>query len=69
MCMAMDIARGMEYLHDRRPPIIHRDLKSPNLLVDRDYTVKVSRLSPIVVLLPQLPQLAIKRQGYMGPAW
>ncbi|XP_049935972.1 probable serine/threonine-protein kinase SIS8 isoform X2 [Nymphaea colorata] len=39
--MAMDIARGMNYLHHCNPPIIHRDLKSSNLLVDRNWTVKV----------------------------
>lgn len=39
--MALDIAKGMNYLHSCRPPIIHRDLKSDNLLVDHDFTVKV----------------------------
>ncbi|KAK9832796.1 hypothetical protein WJX81_001956 [Elliptochloris bilobata] len=39
--MATDTARGMNYLHSCRPPIIHRDLKSPNLLVDKDFTIKV----------------------------
>jgi serine/threonine protein kinase len=34
-------AKGMNYLHRRSPPIVHRDLKSPNLLVDKKYTVKV----------------------------
>lgn len=34
-------AKGMNYLHRRNPPIVHRDLKSPNLLVDKKYTVKV----------------------------
>jgi len=41
MQMALDVARGMNYLHSGRPPIIHHDLKSPNLLVDKDFTVKV----------------------------
>lgn len=32
----------MNYLHQMKPPIVHRDLKSPNLLVDDSYTVKVT---------------------------
>ncbi|XP_059072687.1 uncharacterized protein LOC131066764 isoform X2 [Cryptomeria japonica] len=39
--MALDVARGMSYLHRRKPPIIHRDLKSSSLLVDKNWTVKV----------------------------
>ncbi|KAF5941549.1 hypothetical protein HYC85_019191 [Camellia sinensis] len=35
------LARGMNYLHHYNPPIIHRDLKSSNLLVDKNWTVKV----------------------------
>lgn len=35
-------ARGMAYLHAFHPPIIHRDLKSHNLLVDRFWNVKVA---------------------------
>jgi hypothetical protein len=31
--LALEIARGMKYLHGITPAIIHRDLKSPNILV------------------------------------
>jgi serine/threonine protein kinase len=32
--MLRDIASGMVFLHSRRPPIVHGDLRSPNLLLD-----------------------------------
>ena len=40
--MLRDAAIGMHYLHTRSPPIIHRDLKSPNLLVTTDWGIKVA---------------------------
>ncbi|XP_038699348.1 serine/threonine-protein kinase EDR1 isoform X2 [Tripterygium wilfordii] len=39
--MAVDVAKGMNYLHTSHPTIVHRDLKSPNLLVDKNWVVKV----------------------------
>ncbi|KAL5559267.1 hypothetical protein UlMin_035478 [Ulmus minor] len=39
--MALDVAKGMNYLHISNPTIVHRDLKSPNLLVDKNWVVKV----------------------------
>jgi serine/threonine protein kinase len=30
---ALQIAQGMEYLHTRNPMVVHRDLKSPNVLL------------------------------------
>eukprot|EP01090_Pellita_catalonica_P021978 TRINITY_DN8376_c0_g1_i1.p1 TRINITY_DN8376_c0_g1~~TRINITY_DN8376_c0_g1_i1.p1 ORF type:complete len:930 (+),score=157.90 TRINITY_DN8376_c0_g1_i1:46-2835(+) len=40
--MARQAAQGMAYLHQSNPPIVHRDLKSLNLLVDENYNVKVA---------------------------
>ncbi|KAJ4460029.1 putative Serine/threonine-protein kinase CTR1 [Paratrimastix pyriformis] len=39
---ALHTARAMNYLHSFAPPLIHRDLKSPNLLVDKNWVVKVA---------------------------
>jgi len=32
--VALDIAKGVLYLHNQSPPILHRDLKSLNILLD-----------------------------------
>lgn len=43
MKMATDAALGMNWLHEMRPErVLHRDLKSNNLLVDNMYRVKVA---------------------------
>lgn len=33
MKIALDMAYGLEYMHGINPPLLHRDLKSPNVLV------------------------------------
>ncbi|CAM6094512.1 unnamed protein product [Calypogeia fissa] len=41
--MALQAARGIEYLHTyAEPPVIHRDIKSSNLLLDAKGSVRVS---------------------------
>jgi len=37
--IALDIVRGMNYLHDHK--VIHRDLKSPNVLITEDWTAQL----------------------------
>ncbi len=31
--IALDVARGMHYLHSLTPPLLHRDLRSPNVFL------------------------------------
>lgn len=38
----LDTAKGMNYLHQFKRPILHRDMKSPNLLVQKDFSIKIS---------------------------
>ncbi|KAG1358940.1 putative receptor-like protein kinase [Cocos nucifera] len=43
MKIALDTARGLEYLHEHcSPPVIHRDLKSSNILLDSEFNAKIS---------------------------
>lgn len=39
--IAMDTAKGVFYLHSFKPPILHRDLKSLNLLLDDSWRTKL----------------------------
>ena len=43
--IAAGVARGMLYLHKQSPAVMHRDLKSPNVLIVRSVAVTVSRAS------------------------
>ncbi|PQQ08304.1 putative leucine-rich repeat receptor-like serine/threonine-protein kinase [Prunus yedoensis var. nudiflora] len=41
--VAIDAAQGLEYLHhDCMPPIIHRDVKSTNILLNKNFKAKIS---------------------------
>ncbi|KAI7838908.1 hypothetical protein COHA_007314 [Chlorella ohadii] len=41
LAMACDATRGLLYLHVSSPPIVHSDVKSPNVLVDHNWNAKV----------------------------
>ncbi|XP_019708334.2 LOW QUALITY PROTEIN: serine/threonine-protein kinase-like protein CCR4 [Elaeis guineensis] len=76
--VALDAARGIEYLHAYAvPPIIHRDIKSSNILLDATWTAKVadfglSLLSPSSddedTRDPSSPRAA-GTVGYMDPQY
>eukprot|EP00930_Biecheleria_cincta_P032023 TRINITY_DN22223_c0_g2_i1.p1 TRINITY_DN22223_c0_g2~~TRINITY_DN22223_c0_g2_i1.p1 ORF type:complete len:472 (+),score=83.81 TRINITY_DN22223_c0_g2_i1:39-1418(+) len=39
---ARELLEGLEYLHSRRPPVLHRDIKGGNVLVSADCHVKLA---------------------------
>ena len=71
--VALDVARGMEYLHNlAHQSFIHRDLKSSNILLDQDYRAKVSDFG-LVKLAPDGKNSVVTRLagtfGYLAPEY
>ena len=40
----LDVAKGLNYLHCKRPPIVHRDLTANNILLTSNFIAKISDL-------------------------
>jgi len=40
--IAIDIAKGLSFLHSLNPPILHRDLKTANCLCNEYFEVKLA---------------------------
>ncbi|KAK6161600.1 hypothetical protein DH2020_004981 [Rehmannia glutinosa] len=66
MKIALDVARGLEYLHEHcHPPVIHRDLKSSNILLDSNFNAKLSDFGLAVLDGPRNKN-NIKPSGTLG---
>ncbi|ORX82956.1 kinase-like protein [Basidiobolus meristosporus CBS 931.73] len=61
-----DIAFGVTYLHTRRPSIIHRDMKSMNILISADYRAKINDFG-LARIRPRLNTLVHTQCG--TPNW
>ncbi|XP_038903718.1 receptor-like kinase TMK3 [Benincasa hispida] len=71
--IALDVARGMEYLHSlAHQSFIHRDLKSSNILLGDDFRAKVSDFG-LVKLAPDGERSVVTRLagtfGYLAPEY
>ncbi|QPB44429.1 Ser/Thr protein kinase [Medusavirus stheno T3] len=67
LAMARDAAAGICYLHGSNPPIIHRDIKSSNLLVNEYYTVKVSDFGFARIKQDNVTMTHCGTSGWMAP--
>ncbi|ONK57836.1 uncharacterized protein A4U43_C09F4690 [Asparagus officinalis] len=72
--IAVQAARGLEYLHGYAcPPVIHRDIKSSNILIDEEHNARVSDfglslLGPTGSSSP-LSELPAGTLGYLDPEY
>ncbi|KAH9618912.1 hypothetical protein KSS87_008436 [Heliosperma pusillum] len=69
--IALDISNGIEYLHEGAvPPVLHRDLKSANILLDRTMRAKVADFGLSKEEVYDGRKSSLKgTYGYMDPAY
>ncbi|XP_010533305.1 PREDICTED: serine/threonine-protein kinase At3g07070 [Tarenaya hassleriana] len=74
MKIALGAAKGLEYLHDKAdPPVIYRDLKSSNILLNGDYEAKLSdfglaKLGPVGEM-QHVSSRVMGTYGYCAPEY
>ncbi|KAJ6956222.1 hypothetical protein NC652_007348 [Populus alba x Populus x berolinensis] len=71
--IALDSARGLEYIHEHTVPVyIHRDIKSANILIDKNFRGKVADFGLTKLTEvggASLPTRLVGTFGYMPPEY
>ncbi|KAK4421364.1 LysM domain receptor-like kinase [Sesamum alatum] len=71
--IALDSARGLEYIHEHTVPVyIHRDIKSANILIDKNFRAKVADFG--LTKLTEVGSASLQTRlvgtfGYMPPEY
>jgi len=73
LSVAVDSALGLSHLHGSRPQVFHRDVKTQNILMDRNGTGKVADFGLALLAQPHQKQMAVLETsgtiGYADPLY
>lgn len=65
--ICVGVASGLAFLHEEvRPPIIHRDIKASNILLDKDLTPKISDFGLAKLMPANATHVSTRVAGTLG---
>lgn len=68
--IAIRVARAVQFLHEGKPLVIHRDIKSANILFDSNWNAKLADFGLAVLQSEdQVSQLPAGTIGYLDPCY
>ncbi|XP_030938334.1 serine/threonine-protein kinase-like protein At5g23170 [Quercus lobata] len=68
--IAIRVARAVQFLHEGKPLVIHRDIKSANILFDSNWNAKLADFGLAVLQSDdQVSQLPAGTIGYLDPCY